>query len=78
VLVRVVGDPAQALELLNGVEWIAGVQQQGENLLVDAPADRAPDINMLLTRHEIPVAEIRAREESLEEFFLEVTGEEAC
>jgi ABC-2 type transport system ATP-binding protein len=78
VLVRVVGDPAQALELLNGVEWIAGVQQQGENLLVDAPADRAPDINMLLARHEIAVAEIRAREESLEEFFLEVTGEEAC
>jgi ABC-2 type transport system ATP-binding protein len=65
VLVRVVGDPAQALELLNGVEWIAGVQQQGENLLVDAPADRAPDINMLLARHEIAVAEIRAREESL-------------
>jgi ABC-2 type transport system ATP-binding protein len=78
VQVRVVGNVAQALELLNGVEWIAGVQQQGENLLVDAPADRAPDINMLLTRHEIPVAEIRAREESLEEFFLEVTGEEAC
>jgi ABC-2 type transport system ATP-binding protein len=73
VQVRVVGDMAQAMNVLRSVEWIAHVRQEDDMLLVDAPAERAPDINTLLIQHDIGVAEIRAREESLEHFFLEVT-----
>jgi ABC-2 type transport system ATP-binding protein len=73
VQVRVVGDPALALDVLHGVDWIGAVEQHDDLLLIDAPEARAPEINALLTRHDIGVAEIRAREESLESFFLEVT-----
>ncbi|NJK79951.1 MAG: ATP-binding cassette domain-containing protein [Chloroflexaceae bacterium] len=73
VQVRVVGAVAPAVALLQQVEWVRGVQHDGDLLLVDAPAARAPEINALLTRNDILVAEIRTREESLEQFFLEVT-----
>jgi ABC-2 type transport system ATP-binding protein len=81
VLVRVAGDPstspghaaAAAAELLRGIAWIGGVEQEGDTLLVAAPAERAAEINMLLSARAIPVAEIRAHEQRLEDLFLEVT-----
>jgi hypothetical protein len=45
---------------------------------VDAPADRAAELNMLLATQGVAVAEIRAHEQRLEDFFLEVTGAEAA
>lgn len=76
VLVRTVGDPAQAIALLRGVTWIGGVEQRDDTLLLDAPAERTAEINALLTAHAVPVAEIRGYEERLEDFFLEVTRAE--
>ncbi len=73
VQVRVMSDPAQALAVLETVEWIGTVTHQDDLLLVDAPGERVPEINALLTRNDIAVAEIRLQEESLETFFLEVT-----
>jgi ABC-2 type transport system ATP-binding protein len=73
VQVRVMGDPAQALAVLDDVDWIGTVTHQDDLLLVDAPGERVPEINALLTRNDIAVAEIRLQEESLETFFLEVT-----
>jgi ABC-2 type transport system ATP-binding protein len=73
VQVRVMGDPAQALAVLDAVDWIGTVTHQDDLLLVDAPGERVPEINALLTRNDIAVAEIRLQEESLETFFLEVT-----
>jgi len=64
---------AQAAELLRGAAWAAGVEQRGDALLVDAPAERAAEITMLLAAHAISVAEIRPVERRLEDFFLEVT-----
>ncbi|HEX9441631.1 MAG TPA: ABC transporter ATP-binding protein [Roseiflexaceae bacterium] len=74
VLLRVSGDSAAAVALLRETAWIGGVEPHGDALLVDAPVERAAEINALLTAHAIPVAEIRAYEERLEDFFLEVTG----
>jgi ABC-2 type transport system ATP-binding protein len=92
VQVRISGDPAAALELLRAQPWVGGVRQSGEQagappsgaggaagqvvLLIDAPTERAAEINALLTNHAIAVAEIRAHEERLEDFFLEVTRAE--
>jgi ABC-2 type transport system ATP-binding protein len=75
VQVRVASDPQQAIDILRGVEWIKGVEQREGRLIIDAPSERAPEINALLARQEVLVAEIRTREESLEEFFLEITQE---
>jgi ABC-2 type transport system ATP-binding protein len=77
VQVRVASDPAHALELLRSVEWIGAVEQRGDVLIVDAPSSRTAEINALLTRQDVLVAEIGTREESLEAFFLEVTGDHA-
>jgi ABC-2 type transport system ATP-binding protein len=75
LLVRVVGDPTPAVEMLRGIDWVGAVELRDELLLVDAPVDRAAELNMLLAGHQIPVAEIRANEDRLEDFFLEVTRE---
>ncbi len=74
VLLRVSGDSAAAVALLREIAWIGGVEPHGDALLVDAPVERAAEINALLAANAIPVAEIRAYEERLEDFFLEVTG----
>jgi ABC-2 type transport system ATP-binding protein len=73
VEVRIVGDPTPALHVLEKIEWIGAIEQRGDTLLVDAPGERAPEMNTLLIRHDVQVAEIRMHTETLEEFFLEVT-----
>ncbi|MFP4439854.1 MAG: ABC transporter ATP-binding protein [Chloroflexaceae bacterium] len=75
VQVRVVAGAPRALELLRAVPWIGTVEQQGDLLLINVPGSRTPEVNALLARHDIPVAEIHTRTESLEQFFLEITGE---
>jgi ABC-2 type transport system ATP-binding protein len=73
VLVRVSGDVAQATTVLQSIEWVAGVQDHNGALLVDAPIERTAEITMLLASRSIAVAEIRAHEERLEDFFLDIT-----
>ncbi|GAB4427033.1 MAG: ABC transporter ATP-binding protein [Chloroflexi bacterium OHK40] len=73
--VRVERDAARAAELAAALPWVAGVERAGDLLLVDAPAGRAAELNAHLTSAGVLVAEIGARGGSLEEFFLEVTGE---
>jgi ABC-2 type transport system ATP-binding protein len=73
VLIRVVGDSDRAAELLGGLAWVGGVEPHDGALLVDAPVERAAELNTLLAAHSIAVAEIRAHEQRLEDFFLEVT-----
>ncbi len=74
VLVRVAGDPLQAAELLRTLQGVTIIEQHADLLLVDVPVERAPEVNLFLTTRGIAVAEIRAHEERLEDFFLEVTG----
>jgi ABC-2 type transport system ATP-binding protein len=73
IRLRVAGDPAPALALLRELGWVGAVAQQDGLLLVDAPGERAAELNAYLAGRGVPVAEIGARESSLEEFFLEVT-----
>lgn len=76
VRVRVQGDPGPAVSLLRGLEWVSSVTVQGDALIVDAPANRTAEINALLIKADIVVAEIGASNSSLEEFFLTVTKAE--
>jgi ABC-2 type transport system ATP-binding protein len=73
LLLRVAGDPGAALALLRGLAWVGDVEQRGDILLVSAAAERSAELTMLLSAQGIPVAEIRAYEQQLEDYFLEVT-----
>jgi ABC-2 type transport system ATP-binding protein len=76
VQVRIAGNgdnAEQAVLLMQHLPWINDIERQDDLLIIDAPGERTPEINALLARNDIPVAEIRTREESLEEFFLEIT-----
>ncbi|MGQ9480509.1 ABC transporter ATP-binding protein [Chloroflexus sp.] len=76
VRLRVQGDPGPAVSLLRTLSWVNSVTVQGDAILIDAPADRTAEINALLIRADIVVAEIGAGHSSLEEFFLTVTKAE--
>ena len=76
LLVRVAGDSSRARALLETLEWVRAVAARGDALLVDAPIERAAEMNMFLAAQSVPVAEIRAHEERLEDFFLEITRAE--
>jgi ABC-2 type transport system ATP-binding protein len=65
----------EAEALLNTVPWINGISREGDRLVVDAPLDRSADVNAVLAREQLYAAELRPREQSLEHYFLEVTGE---
>jgi ABC-2 type transport system ATP-binding protein len=69
----------------SGADWIHGaryvppepgmlVPPGGWCLLVNAPAERAAELNQLLASQGIYAAEVRRREASLERFFLALTG----
>jgi ABC-2 type transport system ATP-binding protein len=64
----------RALRLLRELAWVEKAEPHGDTLIVEAPGARAAELNRLLTQHDIAVAEIRAREASLEEFFLETVA----
>ncbi len=76
VRLRVQGNPEPAVHLLRTLPWVSGVTVQEEAIIIDAPVERAAEINTLLIRADIVVAEIGANHSSLEEFFLTVTKTE--
>jgi len=67
----------EAQAILTPVPWIESVTRDGDLLTVSAPLPRAAQINALLAREELFASEIRPRETSLEQYFLDVTGDEA-
>lgn len=72
---RVESDPARAAALLAALPWVRAVEQRDGALLVDAPVERAAELNAYLTRAGVAVAEIGVHTSNLEQFFLEVTGD---
>jgi ABC-2 type transport system ATP-binding protein len=68
-----VTDTDKALALLKGVQWIPSVSREDNTIEVDVPPDRAPEISAILARNDIFLYEMKAKENTLEEFFLEVT-----
>ena len=66
---------AAAERVLRAEPWITGVAREGEQLIVAAPLGRSADITRVLAEQELYVAEIRPCEQSLEQYFLDVTGD---
>ncbi len=69
-------DP-RALAVLKQQQWVAAATLEDDGTIsVEAPADKASDISRVLAGEGIWLSELRAQDGSLEEFFLDVTGEE--
>ncbi len=71
-----VTDGEAAARVLSALDWVTAVTREDNRLLVQAPLQRAVDISRTLAEHGVYLAELRPRENTLEEFFLEVTGAE--
>jgi ABC-2 type transport system ATP-binding protein len=70
-------DAAQAMRVLDSLDWVRSVSE-GErgSLIVEAPAEQGAGISQALGENGIWISELRQEEGSLEDFFLEVTGQE--
>ncbi len=71
-----VTDTDKAVALLNEEDWVSSITREGDLLMLKAPTERAADISALLAKHSVFISEMKAREDSLESFFLELTKEE--
>jgi ABC-2 type transport system ATP-binding protein len=70
-----VTDDMDAVAVLRALEWVRDVRSEDGRLVVEAPRDRAAEISKALADKQIYLSELRPRDSSLEDFFLEVTGE---
>jgi hypothetical protein len=68
-----VTDTDKAVTILKSTEWISSVTREDNTIQVDVPLERAADISALLAKNNIFLSEMKARESTLETFFLEVT-----
>lgn len=68
-------DDAGAAEVLEALDWTRDVVVAEGGLVVTAPADRTVEISRALAARGIFIAEMVGQETSLEQYFLEVTGD---
>jgi len=71
-----VNEVDKAVALLNEEDWVSSITREGDLLILKAPTERATDISALLAKHGVFISEMKARDESLESIFLELTEEE--
>ena len=70
-------DDLRAVTVLEDLDWVEQVAAEGDGLTVLVETARSAEVSAALAAAGIHVAEMRIRQTSLEEYFLEVTGEEA-
>ena len=70
-------DDARASETLSALEWVEDVAVETGSLLVTAPTERSGDLTSALSRASVSVTEMAPVQTSLEEYFLEVTGDDS-
>ena len=63
-----------AAQVLDAVPWITDLELDGDRLQVSAPPERAADITRVLAEHGLYLSGLRPQEQSLEQYFLGVTG----
>ena len=69
-------DDEKAVAILSTVDWIDEVKMESGEVVVAAPGDRAAEISTVLGRAGVYVIETISDRGSLEEYFLEVTGDQ--
>jgi ABC-2 type transport system ATP-binding protein len=71
-------DDARAEKVLAGLDWISSLRSEQGYLVLGCAAERSGELTRALSRQEIFVTEMVPRRQSLERYFLEVTGNEAA
>ena len=71
-----VSEPERAITILERLDWITSVARDEDNLLVGVAPKRSVEISAALAKENIFIAEMKAKEETLESFFLRITGGE--
>ena len=69
-------DDSKAREIVSKLPWVGSVTTSEGAILVSAPAERSGELAAALGRSDVYVTEMAPVETSLEEFFLEVTGDD--
>ena len=69
-------DNDNARQILSTLDWVESVTDGDGDLLVNAPIQRSWELTAALSRSEVYVTEMGPVRVSLEEYFLEVTGED--
>lgn len=64
-----------AERVLKGAPWIGKTSREDGRLLIEAPQARAADLTRMLAEQGLYLSGLRPREQSLEQYFLDVTGE---
>ena len=67
-------DDGKARQILSAIDWVEDVTTDEDALLVTAPIERSSELTATLAHSEVYVAEMMPVRTSLEEYFLEVTG----
>jgi len=71
-----VASAAKAVEALGVLDWIQGMDHDGDWITVHAPPERAPELLEALASHGIFPFEVRPVVASLESIFLELTNDQ--
>jgi ABC-2 type transport system ATP-binding protein len=70
-----VNEPEKAMTVLKNINWITSIVREDDKLLIGVKAEKYAEISAVLAKESIFVTEMRAKENTLEEFFLEMTEE---
>jgi ABC-2 type transport system ATP-binding protein len=68
-------DTAKAEAILASLDYVKSVKRDGPRLVVETSGDHAADVSKALAAQAVYLSELRPRQSSLEDVFLELTGE---
>ncbi len=75
VLLRTTDDES-AISVLQAMPGVVSVRREDGRLIAERPQDQAAAISRALAERQIWPSELRPQENNLEDFFIEITGEE--
>lgn len=64
----------KAKAILSEVDWVTSVTEDGDYLVVEAPHEKAAELNSLLAKEGLYLSELTIRSQTLEHYFLSLTG----
>lgn len=70
-----VTETEKAMTVLENISWISSIVREDDILLIGVKTEKYAEISSVLAKESIFITEMKTKEDTLEEFFLEVTGE---
>jgi ABC-2 type transport system ATP-binding protein len=70
-----VNEPDKVMAVLKNLDWIKSIVREDNKFFIEVNAERYAEISAVLARENIFVTEMRAKDNTLEDFFLKMTEE---